>query len=396
MKAIHPRWRDWRWQMQHRIRTVEELERFVRLSEDERAALDRCRPYFRWAITPYYAALMDPEDPSCPVRRQVVPRLAELDDPIGLDQEDPLQEVAHSPVKNLIHNYRDRVAFCVTAECALYCRYCLRKRMVGDPAFFLRRSEVEEAIAYIAAHPEIRDVLLTGGDPLSLGDEALQMLVSRLRAIPHVELIRLGTRYPVTLPYRITEELLSRLAPYHPIWVNTHFNCAREITPDAAEAVDRLLRYGFPVGNQTVLLRGINDTPEAMRALLEGLVRIRVRPYYLYQAQLIGGTAHFRTSIERGLWIMRQLQGRTTGFALPRYVLDTPFGKVPLTRDYILGRAGDYVVVESYDGRIWMEYNPLPEEDRDLPVKLPEIEADPSWPAYVRPAGTQPASPSSV
>ncbi|MCS7082492.1 MAG: KamA family radical SAM protein [Bacteroidetes bacterium] len=387
--ADHPQWRDWRWQMQHRIRTEAELARYIRLTEEERQALERTRAHFQWGITPYYAALMDPEDPQCPVRRQVVPRMAELDDPIGLDREDPLAELEHAPVKNLIHVYRDRVAFCVTAECALYCRYCLRKRMVGDPAFFLSRAERREAIAYVAAHPEIRDVLLTGGDPLSLGDEALEELIRELRAIPHVELIRLGTRYPVTLPYRITEALLRRLEPYHPIWVNTHFNCAKEITPDAAEAVDRLLRHGFPVGNQSVLLRGINDTPEQMRALLAGLVRSRVRPYYLYQAQLVGGTAHFRTSIERGLWIMRELQGRITGFAIPRYVLDTPFGKVPLTRDYILGRSGDYVAVRAYDGRVWLEYNPLAEEDRDLPVQLPSVEIDPSWPTYV-PAPAKP------
>ncbi|MDQ7040114.1 MAG: KamA family radical SAM protein [Rhodothermus sp.] len=373
----HPQWRDWRWQMRHRIRSAEELDRWIRLTDEERQAIEATRGVFRWNITPYYARLMDPEDPACPIRRQVVPCLEELaPDLIGL--MDPLEEVAHSPVKNLIHNYRDRVAFCVTSECAIYCRYCLRKRMVGDAAFMMRRAELQAAIDYIAAHAEIRDVLLTGGDPLTLSESNLGWILDRLRAIPHVEIIRIGTRMPVKLPYRITPELCRLLARYHPLWINTHFNHPKELTSDAAEAIDRLLRAGIPVGNQTVLLRGINDDVETMKMLCEGLVRMRVRPYYLYQAQLIGGTAHFRTPIEKGMAIMRALQGRTTGFAIPRYVLDTPYGKVPLDGTYVRGRAGDYVIVETPRGVLWAEPNPIP-PDEELPFRLPEI----PWPEAV-------------
>ncbi len=369
--ARSPQWRDWRRQMRNRVHDEETLGRYVRLTDDERAALAATKGVFRWNITPYYAALMDPDDPDCPIRRQMTPRMDEVaPDIVGV--VDPLEEVAHSPVKNLIHNYPDRVAFCVTAECAIYCRYCLRKRMVGDADFMMRKAELREGIDYIAAHPEIRDVLLTGGDPLTHNDAHLDWLLGALRAIPHVEVLRLGTRLPVTLPYRITPELCAVLEKHHPVWVNTHFNHPKELTEDAAEAVDRLLRAGVPVGNQTVLLRGINDDAATMKALCEGLVRMRVRPYYLYQAQLIGGTAHFRTAIETGMAIMEALQGRTTGFALPKYVLDTPFGKVPMTRSYVLGRAGDHVVMRTPRGRLWAEPNPVPPGDAPA-VTLPAI-----------------------
>jgi len=364
-------WTDWRWQMRNRIHSVDALRDWITPTDDEIEAIEKTEGVFRWNITPYYARLMDPHDPTCPIRRQVVPTMDELaPDLVGVD--DPLTEVDHSPVKNLIHNYEDRVAFCVTAECAIYCRYCLRKRMVGDADFFLRTGELQEAIDYIADHPEIRDVLLTGGDPLTFNESHLEWLLTRLRAIDHVEIIRFGSRMPVKLPYRITDALCDLLASHHPVWVNTHFNHPRELTDDAAAAIDRLVRAGVPVGNQTVLLRGINDDVATMKALNEGLVRMRVRPYYLYQAQLIGGTAHLRTPIETGMHIMRELRGRTTGFAIPEYVLDTPYGKVPLHRSYVRGRAGDRVVMETYDGTLWAEPNPLP-AGGDVPFRLPEI-----------------------
>lgn len=375
--ARPPQWRDWRWQMRNRVHSAETLRQYVDPTDDELAAIEATKDVFRWNITPYYASLIDPADPADPIRRQVVPRMAELaPDLVGV--VDPLEEVAHSPVKNLIHNYRDRVAFCVTAECAIYCRYCLRKRMVGDADFFLNKAELQEAIDYLAAHTEIRDVLLTGGDPLTFSDANLEWLLSRLRAIPHLQLIRLGTRLPVLLPYRLTDDLCRMLERYHPLWLNTHFNHPAELTPDAAEGIDRLLRAGIPVGNQTVLLRGVNDDVETMKALVEGLVRMRVRPYYLYQAQLIGGTAHFRTSIERGMELMHALQGRTSGFAIPKYVLDTPFGKVPLNGSYVRGRAGDHVVMETPRGPLWAEPNPIPPGE-ETAFRLPEIE----MPAHV-------------
>jgi lysine 2,3-aminomutase len=351
-----PDWRSWTWQMRHRIRDAEGLRAFLAPTPEEAAGIERLAERFHFVITPYYASLMDPADPACPVRRQVVPHVAETEDPAGL--ADPLDEVAHSPVKNVIRVYEDRIAFCVNNECALYCRYCLRKRMVGEPSWAMKKRELGEALDWIAATPAIRDVLLTGGDPLVFSDDKLAWLLERLRAIPHVEIVRLGTRLPVTLPFRVTDDLCRLLAEHHPVWLNTHFNHPKELTPEAAEACDRLARAGIPVGNQSVLLKGINDSAHTMKALVEGLIRLRVRPYYCYQAQLLEGTAHFRVPIERGIEIFRQLRGRTSGFAIPQYVLDTPYGKVPLQHPYVRGREGDDVVVESFDGRVWREPNP--------------------------------------
>ena len=244
-----------------------------------------------------------------------MPRTVELDDPAGV--ADPLDEVAHSPVKNVIRVYPDRIAFCVNNECALYCRFCLRKRMVGDEEWTMKKRELEVGLDWIRRTPAIRDVLLTGGDPLVFSDDKLEWLLAELRAIPHVEIVRLGTRLPVTLPFRVTDALCRMLERYHPIWVNTHFNHPKELTPEAAEALRSALRAGIPVGNQSVLLGGINDDAATMKALCEGLVRMRVRPYYCYQAQLLEGTAHFRVPIERGVELFRELRGRTSGFAIP-------------------------------------------------------------------------------
>jgi lysine 2,3-aminomutase len=349
-------WSDWGWQMRNRIRTAEQLAQYFPPSEDEARAIEELATRFRFVITPYYARLMDPANPDCPIRRQVVPATVELDDRTGL--ADPLDEVEHSPVKNVIRVYQDRIAFCVNNECALYCRFCLRKRMVGDSDWSMQKRELETALAWIARTPEIRDVLLTGGDPLVFSDDRLEWLLQRLRAIPHVEIIRLGTRLPVTLPYRVTPELCEMLERYHPLWVNTHFNHPGELTQPAAEACARLARAGIPLGNQTVLMRGINDSPAVMKDLGEGLVRMRVRPYYCYQAQLLEGTSHFRVPIEAGIELFRALRGRTSGFAIPRYVLDTPYGKVPLDHPHARGREGDEFVVEAWDGRIWREPNP--------------------------------------
>ncbi len=354
-------WIDWKWQMIHRIRSLEQLRDWITPVPGEIEGIKRTKSFFRWRITPYYASLMDPDDAGCPVRRQVVPHTDEMEDDVDLLDLDPLEEQAHSPVKNLIHNYHDRVAFCVTTECAVYCRYCLRKRMVGDGTQALNREELQEAIDYLAAHTEIRDVLLTGGDPLSLNDENLAWIIGRLRAIPHIDIIRIGTRYPVLNPYRITDDLCRMLAENHPVWLNTHFNHAKELTEDARLALDKLSRAGVPLGNQTVLLKGINDDAETLKELFHKLVTFRVRPYYLYHAQLIGGTRHFRTTIEQGIELMEQLRGRLSGFAIPLYVLDTPHGKVPLTPSGYRGRKGDYVTVQAYGGEVWQEYNP----DRD-------------------------------
>lgn len=351
-------WTNWKWQLRNRIRTIDGLQEWIDLKEDERRAIEETKAFFNWQITPYYASLMDKYDPNCPIRKQVVPTLNEMEDDLPLDALDPLEEMAHSPVKNVIHNYKDRIAFCVASECAVYCRYCLRKRMVGDGNYAMNKAELQEGIDYIANTPQIRDVLLTGGDPLILSDSNLEWIISRLRAIPHVEIIRLGSRLPVLNPFRITDELCQIISKYHPIWVNTHYNHKKELTDDAKQACDKLTQTGAPLGNQTVLLKGINDSSETLRALFNSLVKFRVRPYYLYQAQLIGGTKHFRTSIEKGMEIMNELRGTTSGFAIPTYVLDTPYGKVPLTPDGYQKREGDYVDVKSYSGKVWREYNP--------------------------------------
>ena len=360
--GLPPEWTDWTWQMRHRIRSEAQLRGWLEPTPDEREGIEKLADRFHFVITPYYASLMDPLDPACPIRRQVVPSAAELRDTAGL--ADPLDEVAHSPVKNVIRVYEDRIAFCVNNECALYCRFCLRKRMVGEPEWAMKKRELEAALAWIRATPAIRDVLLTGGDPLVFTDERLDWLLGELRAIPHVEIVRLGTRLPVTLPFRVTDALCEMLARHHPLWLNTHFNHPKELTPDAARACARLADAGIPVGNQSVLLRGVNDDAATMKALCEGLVRMRVRPYYCYQAQLLEGTAHFRVPIERGVAIFRALRGRTSGFAIPQYVLDTPYGKAPLDHPFLRGREGDDVLVETFDGRIWREPNPIGDAER--------------------------------
>ena len=363
-------WNDWRWQMRERISTVEELGRYLRLCEAERAQIRAAGTQYRWAITPYYASLMDPDDPACPLRLQQVPSVQELHDDLGLP--DPLAELDNSPVDAVVHVYPDRVAFKITNVCPTYCRYCFREYFVGNHDEHHTRAKLQQGIDYIARTPAIRDVLVTGGDPFLFSDERLDDLLGRLRAIGHVEIIRFGTRTPCTLPQRITPELCRILARHHPLWLNTHFNHPRELTPEAARACDLLLGAGIPLGNQTVLLKGVNDDVGVMRALIHGLLRLRVRPYYVFQCQLLAGTAHLRTSIERGLEVMQGLRGHLTGFGVPTYVLDTPYGKVPLAPQYLLGRAGDEVVVRTWDGHLWREPNPL--NGQRAEVSLPAVD----------------------
>lgn len=376
----HPQWNDWKWQLRNQITTVEDLERYIHLTDQERAEIRKAGAHFRWAITPYYASLMDPDDPNCPLRRQQVPSIQELSDDLGTF--DPLIERAHSPVDAVVHVYPDRIAFKITNVCPTYCRYCFREYFVGNVEEHHTRAKIDEGVEYVRQNPQIRDVLLTGGDPFLFSDERLEDLLSRLRAIPHVEIIRFGTRTPCTLPQRITPALCAMLEKYHPLWLNTHFNHPKEVTPEAAEACDRLLKAGIPVGNQTVLLKGVNDDPAVMKALVQALVRIRVRPYYIYQCQTLKGTAHLRTSIEKGIEIMQHLRGYTTGFAVPTYVLDTPYGKVPINPQYVLGRDGDDFVLRAYDGHIWREPNPLEEGETPYPLIRAYMDA-PAEPEFV-------------
>ncbi|WP_431982932.1 arginine 2,3-aminomutase [Streptomyces qinglanensis] len=328
-------WRDWRWHMRKRVTSAEKARQWIHLTPDEEEAIVRSAGRYRWSVTPYYASLMDPDDPLCPVRRQAVPALAELMEHSGAEV-DPVGDMYYRKTNRVVHKYPDRVIMLVTEACPVYCRHCTRKFHTTDvEGTYFRENEgssYEEDLRYIAAHPEIRDVLLTGGDPLSYRDGTLEEIVSGLRAIPSVEIIRIGSRFPVLLPQRVTDELCGMLARYHPVWLNTHFNHPKEITGEAAAAVDRLLRHGIPVGNQTVLLRGVNDDVATMRALMTGLLRIRVRPYYLYHCDNVTGVSHFMTSVEKGWEIMEGLQGHITGFAVPQYVLTTKIGKIPVAR----------------------------------------------------------------
>jgi lysine 2,3-aminomutase len=334
-------WTDWRWQQRERIRTADALARVVRLSSEEREACERAAEWFRMAITPYYAALMDPEDPKCPVRRQAVPSLAELTSG-PWDLQDPLGEEASMPVPGLTHRYPDRVLWYVTHNCPVYCRHCTRKRKVSNPASQLSQDEFGRGLAYLASHPEVKDVLVSGGDPMTLGDDRLVGLLERVRAIPHVEVIRLCTRNPVTLPFRFTPELVARLVPLGPIYLQTHFNHPRECTPEAARCLRMLALGGLVTSNQMVLLAGINDDPTVVRDTNRWLLRQRCRPYYLFQADLAKGVSHFRTPVESGLAIIRALRGHVSGLAIPHYVIDAPGGggKVPLVPDYQMRKEG--------------------------------------------------------
>ena len=345
-------WMDWRWQMSHRLNKVDELARVLNLTDSERKAL-AVDGLFRVDITPYFASLIDPDDPNCPVRRQVIPTAREMTSFESM-MEDSLSEDKHSPVPGLVHRYPDRVLMLVTTQCASYCRYCTRSRIVGDPTQTFSRSEFDAQIAYIEKTPQIRDVLLSGGDPMVLAPKLLDMILSRLRAIPHVEIIRLGSRVPVFLPMRVTEEFCETMAKYHPLWINIHVNHPKEITPELAAAADRLTRAGVPLGNQSVLLAGVNDSVHIQRKLVHDLVKIRVRPYYLYQCDLVEGSGHFRTSVSKGVEIMEGLRGHTSGYAVPVYVVDAPGGggKIPVQPNYVISQSPDKVVLRNFEGFI--------------------------------------------
>jgi lysine 2,3-aminomutase len=343
---------DWRWQIRHAITSVEALERALRLSPEERAgalrAQERGLPI---SITPYYLSLCDPDDPRCPVRLQCVPRAEEGEETPG-DLDDPLGEVAHEVAPELVQRYPDRALLLVTDRCAVYCRFCTRSRMVGDGGGPRSLDRLEAAFLYLDQHPEIRDVIVSGGDPLAMSTGRLVPILERLRGMDHLDTIRLATRVPVTLPQRITHELIEALRPLHPLWVMTHFNHPKELTPAALEACRRLADGGFPVMNQTVLLRGINDDAGTLERLFRGLIRARVRPYYLLQADPVKGTGHLRTSIAEGLRILEALQGRMTGIALPKYIVDTPggMGKVPILPEYIVARRPGETDLRTYRG----------------------------------------------
>jgi lysine 2,3-aminomutase len=346
-------WNDWHWQLRRRIRRLEQLSPLLDLTMDEMTAILRHRGTLPLAITPYYAGLLDAGDPAQPLRRSVVPVNDEYLNSPG-EAGDPLGEEDDTPVPGLVHRYPDRVLFLVTHFCSTNCRYCTRSRIVGSEhgeAGMKRRWQ--RAIAYIENTPRVRDVLLSGGDPLTLSDEKLDWLLGRLRKIRHVELIRIGTKVPVVLPQRVTPALVRTLKRYHPLWLSIHFTHPRELTRETATACARLADAGIPLGSQTVLLSGINDSVDTMKDLVQGLLRFRVKPYYLYQCDPILGSAHFRTPVEKGLQIIEGLRGHTTGYAVPTYVIDAPGGggKIPLLPDYVVGREGHDLILRNYQGR---------------------------------------------
>lgn len=358
-------WSDWRWQLTHRLRTLEDFAQILDLSPQEMVGLS-APDRFRVDVTPYFASLMDPDDPNCPIRRQVVPTSMELV-PFESEMADSLGEDAHSPVPGLVHRYPDRVLMLVTTQCASYCRFCTRSRMVGDSHKTFSPTDFDRQIAYITATPEIRDVLISGGDPLTLPQSLLERLLQRLHAIPHVEVIRIGTRVPVFLPQRVTDDLVAMLSKYHPLWMNIHFNHPKEITPEVETALARLANAGIPLGSQTVLMAGINDCPNIMMALVHKLVRNRVRPYYLYQCDLVHGAGHFRTPVAKGLEIMESLRGHTSGFAVPTFVIDAPEGggKVPVLPNYLITMSDSKAVVRNYEGLITTYTQPTDYQPHD-------------------------------
>lgn len=354
-------WDDWRWQLRNRLRTLAQLERVFLLSEDEREAIRRHEGTLPVGITPYYAALMDPEDPTEPLRRTHIPVGAEYLINPG-ETEDPLGEDSHMVAPGLVHRYPDRVLFLATAFCSTYCRYCTRSRMVGEVggAHRFAYREWEQALAYIEATPSVRDVLISGGDPLTLGDERLDWLLGRLKRIRHVEFVRIGSKVPFVLPQRITRELVRVLRRHRPIWLSLHATHPKELTPEVEEACNRLADAGVPLGSQTVLLKGVNDEVTTLKALFQGLLRLRVRPYYLFQCDPIRGSAHFRTTVEKGLEIIAGLRGHTSGYAIPHFVVDLPGGggKVPLVPEYLVGREGEDLVFRNFEGRLFRYHDP--------------------------------------
>lgn len=353
------KWNDWRWQLSHRLNSADDFEQVISLTPSERKALNS-QGLFRVDITPYFASLINPDDIDDPIRRQVIPRAEEIVPFTGM-MEDSLAEDRHSPVPGLVHRYPDRVLMLVTTQCASYCRYCTRSRIVGDPAANFSRSEFDLQIEYLKNTPQVRDVLLSGGDPLTMAPRVLDELLRRLREIPHIEIIRIGSRVPVFMPMRVTDELCDMLQQYHPLWLNIHVNHPNEITQELADACDKLSRAGIPLGNQSVLLAGVNDCVHIQRKLVQDLVKMRVRPYYLYQCDLVDGAGHFRTPVAKGIEIIEGLRGHTSGYAVPTYIVDAPGGggKIPVMPNYQISASDHKIVLRNYEGFITTYEEPL-------------------------------------
>ncbi len=345
-------WRDWRWQTRNRVKTLDQLDKMIVLSDAERGALAAGGTMLPVGITPYYMSLVDRDDAESAIRKTVIPSTAEFYRAVGED-DDPLGEDGHSPLPGLVHRYPDRVLLLLIDFCSTYCRYCTRSRVVGHGEIAPNEARLEKILAYLREHTEIRDVLISGGDPLAVNDEKLDSVLKRLRAIPHIEFVRIGTKMPAVLPQRITPSLCKVLRKYHPLWMSVHFLHPDECTADAQRACERLADAGIPLGAQTVLLKGVNDEVDTMKRLVHKLLMMRVRPYYLYQCDPISGSSHFRTTVDKGLEIIEGLRGHTTGYAVPTYVIDAPGGggKIPLQPNYFVRRDGDWVVLRNFEGK---------------------------------------------
>ena len=353
-------WEDWRWQLRNRITGIDQLRGWFPLTPSEEAAVAQTQGRLIMAIPPYWMTLIDPDDPNCPIRRQAIPTMEESDIREH-DLLDPCGEDADMPVPGLVHRYPDRVLFLVTEQCAMYCRHCTRRRLVGTTSRGLMSSANYEAtFAYLRQHPEVRDVLISGGDPLMLTESRLEKILKGLREIPHIEFIRIGSRTPVTMPQRVTPEFCELLKRYKPIWMSLHFCHPKEVTPRLTQAVDMLADSGVPLGSQTVLLRGINDDPAVMKQLMHALLKIRVRPYYIYQCDPAQGISHFKTSIETGIQIIESLRGHTTGYAVPTYVIDGPGGggKIPVGPNYVVSYEDGVITLRNYAGDLYTYHEP--------------------------------------
>ena len=346
-------WNDWKWQVKNRVETLEELNKYIKLTEEEQEGVRKSLKTLRMAITPYYLSLIDPNDPNDPIRRQAIPTEAETHISAA-DLQDPLHEDEDSPTPGLTHRYPDRVLLLITDMCSMYCRHCTRRRFAGQNDCESPSERIQKAIDYIAKTPTVRDVLLSGGDALMVNDQMLESIIQRLRAIPHVEIIRIGSRTPVVCPQRITDDLVNMLKKYHPIWLNTHFNHPNEMTPEASAALAKLANAGIPLGNQSVLLRGVNDCVHVMKRLVHLLVKNRVRPYYIYQCDLSMGLEHLRTPVSKGIEIIEGLRGHTSGYAVPTFVVDAPGGggKTPVMPNYVISQSPRKVILRNFEGVI--------------------------------------------
>lgn len=365
-------WDDWKWQIRNRIDTIEDLKQVINLTDEEAEGIEAALKQLKMGITPYYALLMDPDDPNCPVRKQAVPTILETHIAKS-DMSDPLHEDVDSPTPGLTHRYPDRALLLVTDQCSMYCRHCTRRRFAGQTDQASTRDQLDLGIEYIRNTPEIRDVLLSGGDALLISDERLEYILEQLSAIDHVQVIRIGSRAPVVMPQRITPELIKLMKKYHPLWLNTHFNHSKEITPESKKACEMLANAGVPLGNQSVLLRGINDDLHVMKKLVHDLVMIRVRPYYIYQCDLSQGIEHFRTTVSKGIEIIEGLRGHTSGFCVPTFVVDAPGGggKIPVMPQYLISQGHHRVVLRNYEGVITTYTEPT-----DYKETLTDLEKD--------------------